>query len=95
MRNLAIMMLVPLLAVVVGCAGDKQPERQAKKVMGIRPRNSYAPLSDYKLTLRTENRFARRVGFARANGSADGPAPRDAGRSRSWTGTATVSWTSS
>ena len=71
MRKLTIMVLLPLMAAVfAGCAGagndsgknSDKPERQAKRVMGIRPQESYAPLSDYRLSLRTDGRRILHVG---------------------------------
>ena len=62
MRDFAILALLAILAAgATGCVSDK-PEKQAKRAMGTLPQESYAPLSDYKLVLRTDSRRIIRVG---------------------------------
>ena len=65
MRKWFFMTLLPLLAVgIAGCASGKteQPGRQAKRAMGTLPQESYAPLADYQLVLRTDSRKIILVG---------------------------------
>ena len=63
MRDLTIMALLGVLlaAGTAGCVSDK-PERQAKRAMGTLPQESYAPLADYKLQLKTDSRKILHVG---------------------------------
>ena len=57
------MLLAALLAAgIVGCASSDQSERKSKRAMGTLPQESYAPLSDYKLVLRTDSRKIIHVG---------------------------------
>ena len=65
MRKWAFLTLLPLLAVgITGCASGKtDPQgRQPKRAMGTLPQESYAPLTDYQLVLRTEARKILHVG---------------------------------
>jgi len=63
MSKRAWMMLLSAAVTVAicGCAGNK-PERQSKRAMGTLPQESYAPLTDYRLSLRTDSRKTIRVG---------------------------------
>ena len=57
-----MMLLSAAVAVgATGCVGNKV-ERKAKRAMGTLPQESYAPLKDYKLALRTDSRKVIRVG---------------------------------
>ena len=63
MRRVFSMLLAALLAAgIVGCASSDQSERKSKRAMGTLPQESYAPLSDYKLVLRTDSRKIIHVG---------------------------------
>ena len=64
MRRSFLMMLLAILtaAGLAGCAGADQAERKSKRAMGTLPQESYAPLSDYKLVLRTDSPKVLRVG---------------------------------
>ena len=64
MRRSFLMMLFAVLAAagIAGCGSTDQPERKSKRAMGTLPQESYAPLSDYKLALRTDSRKIIRVG---------------------------------
>ena len=57
-----MMWLAAMAAVLVGCSSTDQPERKSKRAMGTLPQESYAPLTDYKLALRTDSRHVLRVG---------------------------------
>ena len=63
MRKAVLMMYLAAMAVAfAGCSSTDQPERKSKRAMGTLPQESYAPLADYKLALRTDNRNVLRVG---------------------------------
>ena len=63
MRNWKRMLLLSAVVAVaaVGCTSTR-PERKAKRAMGTLPQESYAPLTDYKLALRTDSRKILNVG---------------------------------
>ena len=62
-RSFWMMLLAAATAVgVVGCASSATPERKTKRAMGTLPQENYAPLTDYKLMLRTDSRKTLRVG---------------------------------
>jgi len=62
-RLFSMMLLAAMMAVgVAGCSSSTKPERKSKSAMGVLPQESYAPLADYKLTLRTDSRKTLRVG---------------------------------
>ena len=63
MSRWARMMLWTAVVAVAatGCTSNKT-ERKSKRAMGTLPQESYAPLTDYKLALRTDPRKIIRVG---------------------------------
>ena len=62
LRRTLVMSLLAVAALgVAGCASAKN-ERKAQRAMGTLPQESYAPLTDCKLALRTDSRKILHVG---------------------------------